>query len=62
MNHSIDGVLVRSSNPIPGAHEALSYLQSEKIPFILLTNGGGKTEAARVAYLEKKLQIPFAKT
>ena len=38
----------------------MSYLQNEKIPFILLTNGGGKTEAARVAYLEKKLQIPLS--
>jgi HAD superfamily hydrolase (TIGR01456 family) len=60
MARSIDGVLVRSSNPIPGAHEALSYLQNEKIPFILLTNGGGKTEAERTAYLENKLQVPLS--
>ena len=51
---------MRSSNPIPGAHEALSYLQNEKIPFILLTNGGGKTEAERTAYLENKLQVPLS--
>ena len=44
---SIDGVLVRSRDPIPGAREALSFLQSERIPFLLLTNGGGKHEEDR---------------
>jgi hypothetical protein len=39
---SIDGVLVRSSDPLSRAHKALSYLQSQRIPFILLTNGGGR--------------------
>ncbi|GAB7351790.1 hypothetical protein MBLNU459_g2364t1 [Dothideomycetes sp. NU459] len=53
----IDGVLVRSSDPLPRAHKALSYLQRQRIPFILLTNGGGKTEEARVAELSKSLDI-----
>ncbi|EMC97865.1 hypothetical protein BAUCODRAFT_31869 [Baudoinia panamericana UAMH 10762] len=53
----IDGVLVRSANPLPGAHEALKYLQDQRIPFILLTNGGGRSETERVADLSEKLDI-----
>lgn len=56
---SIDGVLLRSSAPIAGAAEALAYLHSNNIPFILLTNGGGKHESARVAELSKKLGVPL---
>ncbi|THV53476.1 hypothetical protein BGAL_0049g00100 [Botrytis galanthina] len=55
----IDGVLLRSSSPIPGASEALNLLHSNNIPFILLTNGGGKHESARVAELSKKLNVPL---
>ncbi|KAI9669534.1 MAG: hypothetical protein M1817_004653 [Caeruleum heppii] len=55
----IDGVLLRSATPIPGAHEALSQLQHAKIPFILLTNGGGKHESERVAELSDKLRVPL---
>lgn len=54
---SIDGVLLRSSAPLPGASQALSYLQAERIPFILLTNGGGKSEEERVEDLQHKLQV-----
>ncbi|OAL05708.1 HAD-superfamily hydrolase [Phaeosphaeriaceae sp. SRC1lsM3a] len=53
----IDGVLVRSSDPLPRATKALSYLQSQRIPFILLTNGGGKHESERVADLSRKLDV-----
>ncbi|KAF1913520.1 HAD-like domain-containing protein [Ampelomyces quisqualis] len=53
----IDGVLVRSSDPLPRATKALSYLQSQRIPFILLTNGGGKHESERVADLSSKLDV-----
>lgn len=56
---SIDGVLLRSHDPIPGAHEALAKLQSRKIPFLLLTNGGGKHEEERVAELSRKLEVPL---
>ena len=56
---SIDGVLLRSAAPIPGASEALAYLHNNKIPFILLTNGGGKHESDRVAELSKKLGVPL---
>ncbi|KAL6713662.1 hypothetical protein ACLMJK_009127 [Lecanora helva] len=55
----IDGVLLRSSNPLPRARQALSYLQSRRIPFILLTNGGGKSEAARVEELSQRLEVPL---
>ena len=55
--HSIDGVLLRSSAAIPGAPETLSFLQKQRIPFILLTNGGGKHEADRVAELSEKLSV-----
>ncbi|KUI73096.1 hypothetical protein VM1G_08745 [Cytospora mali] len=53
----IDGVLLHSSKPIPGATETLKYLQQHRIPFILLTNGGGKSEAERVADLSSKLGV-----
>lgn len=56
---SIDGVLLRSSVPLPGANKALTHLQSHKIPFILLTNGGGKHEEDRVSELSEKLQVPL---
>ena len=52
---SIDGVLLRGGTPLPGASEALNILRAKHIPFILLTNGGGKHESARVAELSKKL-------
>lgn len=53
----IDGVLVRSAAPLPGASKALRTLQDSKVPFILLTNGGGKSEAERVSDLQKKLDV-----
>ena len=53
----IDGVLLRSSEPIPGARESLSYLRKHHIPFILLTNGGGKTEKQRTQDLNNKLEL-----
>lgn len=57
----IDGVLLRGKKPIPQAHEALSLLNDKKIPFILLTNGGGVTEQDRVKFLSEKLDIPLSK-
>jgi ribonucleotide monophosphatase NagD (HAD superfamily) len=56
---SIDGVLLRSSGTIPGAAKALAFLHKNKIPYILLTNGGGKHEEARVQELSKKLGVPI---
>jgi ribonucleotide monophosphatase NagD (HAD superfamily) len=54
---SIDGVLLRSSDALPRAHKTLAYLQSQRIPFVLLTNGGGKHESERVAELSSKLDV-----
>jgi ribonucleotide monophosphatase NagD (HAD superfamily) len=56
---SIDGVLLRSSVSLPGATKALKYLHDHGIPFILLTNGGGKHESERVADLSKKFGVPL---
>ncbi|KAF2235344.1 HAD-superfamily hydrolase [Viridothelium virens] len=56
----IDGVLVRSSDPIPRAREALLFLQRSRIPFILLTNGGGKHETERITELSSKLRVPLS--
>ncbi|RKF56580.1 putative CDP-alcohol phosphatidyltransferase class-I family protein C22A12.08c [Golovinomyces cichoracearum] len=53
----IDGVLLRGSTPIPGAKTTLEFLQHFNIPFILLTNGGGKLEKERVAELSEKLEV-----
>lgn len=55
----IDGVLVRGKEPLPGARETLSFLQSHNIPFIFLTNGGGLTEAAHVERLGMRLGLNF---
>ncbi|KAL9611502.1 MAG: hypothetical protein Q9167_003861 [Letrouitia subvulpina] len=54
---SVDGVLLRSSSPLPRAAQALTHLQRSAIPFVLLTNGGGKTEAERVSELSRLLSV-----
>lgn len=56
---SIDGVLLHSSDPIPGATETLRFLHEHSIPFLLLTNGGGRHETERVADLSSKLGVPL---
>ncbi|KAF6828062.1 hypothetical protein CPLU01_08770 [Colletotrichum plurivorum] len=56
----IDGVLLHVAKPIPGAAEALQYLNDNNIPFILLTNGGGKPEAVRVKDLSDKLGVQLS--
>lgn len=56
---SIDGVLLRSSKRLPKASKTLGYLQRHFIPFILLTNGGGKRESERVKELSQRLYIPL---
>ncbi|KAI5860707.1 HAD-like domain-containing protein [Durotheca rogersii] len=53
----IDGVLMHVAKPIPGAARTLAYLQQQRIPFILLTNGGGKHETERVADLSARLGV-----
>lgn len=47
----IDGVLRKSEAMIPGAYAILARLERKKIPYILLTNGGGKAETQQVQFL-----------
>lgn len=61
----IDGVLVRGGRPIPEALEAMKVLNGEnkygiKIPYIFLTNGGGKSEAERCADLSRQLEVDIS--
>ncbi|CAI8503152.1 unnamed protein product [Pichia kudriavzevii] len=53
----IDGVLLRGKQRIVEATEMITYLQREKIPFILLTNGGGMTEEKRINFINMTLQL-----
>jgi len=45
------------SDAIPAGAKALQLLEKKKIPYILLTNGGGKWEADRVAELSDRLGV-----
>ncbi|KAK9323414.1 HAD-like domain-containing protein [Lipomyces orientalis] len=56
----IDGVLLRGAKPLAEGKMALKLLQDHKIPWVLLTNGGGKSEVARVADLSEKLDIEIS--
>ncbi|KAJ6495631.1 HAD-like domain-containing protein, partial [Mycena vitilis] len=56
----IDGVLIRGEDVLPSAKRALSMLEGNnplnmKLPYILLTNGGGISEKERCAKLSGKL-------
>ncbi|KAL2172380.1 hypothetical protein VTG60DRAFT_6219 [Thermothelomyces hinnuleus] len=58
----IDGVLIRGGKPIPEAIEAMKVLNGEnewgiKVPYIFLTNGGGKFETERCRDLSQQLEI-----
>lgn len=58
----IDGVLIRGGKVIPEAVDAFKMLNGEneygiKVPYIFVTNGGGKTEQERCLQLSKQLQI-----
>ena len=56
----IDGVLIRSKARLPGAKETLSMLQEHNIPFIFLTNGGGRTEEDHAVHLGQQLGLQFS--
>lgn len=49
------GVLFRGRQPIPRAKQALDLLQKYKVPFVVLTNAGGKTESKRAELFNKIL-------
>ncbi|KAJ1555464.1 hypothetical protein HK405_001592, partial [Cladochytrium tenue] len=51
----IDGVLMHGRRAIPQAASALRLLGELRVPYILLTNGGGTTEEAKAAKLSAAL-------
>lgn len=53
----IDGVLLKGKKRIAEATEVITYLTKNKIPFILLTNGGGMTEKKRIDFINETLQL-----
>ncbi|KAF2102479.1 phosphatidyl synthase [Rhizodiscina lignyota] len=58
----IDGVLIRGGKVIPAAVEAMKMLNGEndygiKVPYIFVTNGGGKTEQERCLQLSQQLEM-----
>lgn len=53
----IDGVLVRGKQAIANAKAALERLDHNKIPYILLTNGGGYTEATHSKMVSSRLGL-----
>ncbi|KZF23591.1 phosphatidyl synthase [Xylona heveae TC161] len=58
----IDGVLIRGGRPIPEAIQAMKVLNGDneygiKVPYIFVTNGGGKSEQERCIDLSKQLDI-----
>jgi hypothetical protein len=58
----IDGVLIRGGRPIPEAIEAMKILNGQnecgvKVPYIFVTNGGGKTEAERCIQLSQQMEM-----
>ncbi|CAG8145817.1 unnamed protein product [Penicillium salamii] len=58
----IDGVLMKGGQPIPEAVDAMKYINGEnpygvKVPYIFLTNGGGKTEKERCLDLSRQLEL-----
>ncbi|EJU04030.1 HAD hydrolase [Dacryopinax primogenitus] len=58
----VDGVLLHGHEAIPCAKKALRMVEGEnsrglKIPYILLTNGGGKPEAERARSLSEVLGV-----
>ncbi|CDS02191.1 hypothetical protein [Sporisorium scitamineum] len=59
----IDGVLKAGPNVLPEAKRALQILEgnnsrNQKIPYIFITNGGGKHESARAKDLARELEVP----
>ncbi|KAJ2379111.1 hypothetical protein IW150_000376 [Coemansia sp. RSA 2607] len=60
----IDGVLVKGKQALDAGRRALSILSGnnkhhKRIPFVLLTNGGGVSEAAKAADISQRLGVPI---
>ncbi|KAF2126914.1 HAD-superfamily hydrolase [Dothidotthia symphoricarpi CBS 119687] len=61
----IDGVLIRGGRPLPEAIEAMKMLNGEneygvKVPYIFVTNGGGKSEAERCIQLSQQMEMEIS--
>jgi len=55
----LDGVMYRGKEVIPSAPGVLHHLTEKKVPWILLTNGGGVTEEDKAVLLSDKLKFPI---
>ncbi|EIW67341.1 hypothetical protein TREMEDRAFT_33906, partial [Tremella mesenterica DSM 1558] len=61
----IDGVLKQGEHVLPQARRILKLLSGQNdtlpkpVPFLLLTNGGGMTEAERCKALSEELEVPL---
>ncbi|GJJ76245.1 hypothetical protein EMPS_08604 [Entomortierella parvispora] len=53
----IDGVLIKGSQVLPQTRHALGLLQSNNVPYIFLTNGGGLKEVDKAEQLSKKIGV-----
>ncbi|PSR76283.1 HAD-like domain-containing protein [Coniella lustricola] len=53
----IDGVLQRGKEVLAHSKEVIELLHSLNVPFILLTNGGGKTERAHAERVSERLGV-----
>ncbi|KPI86499.1 hypothetical protein ABL78_4439 [Leptomonas seymouri] len=58
----IDGVVYRGHQLIPGADTAIQHLATLRIPFLFMTNGGGKSEAEKAEELSELLKCPVQPT
>jgi HAD superfamily hydrolase (TIGR01456 family) len=56
----VDGVLTKDWKPLSGALDALRLLQKGSIPFIFLTNSGGRTEAKKAEELGEQLGLELS--
>jgi ribonucleotide monophosphatase NagD (HAD superfamily) len=49
------GVLAVGSKALPRAKEALLLLKEHGIPYVILTNAGGRTDKERARFMNKAL-------
>eukprot|EP00833_Pecoramyces_ruminatium_P008758 jgi/Orpsp1_1/1182790/evm.model.c7180000082668.1 len=55
----IDGVLVKGKKVLPETLKTLKLLHTLHIPYMFLTNGGGKTEKKKAQELSQRFQVPI---
>ena len=56
----IDGILLRSDTPLPGASETLQHLTNIGVPFIFLANSAGAHDSKRIEKLSQQLNVPLS--